>query len=249
MMALRASRLVWLAMVSMSAATRDGVGEAAYEIVGLACLPGGALRQARRRTDLHGHLLERGGHLRRGSRDGRGYALRPLGHLDHGAGRGLHARRGLGHGVDHAGDALGHGDVPGDDRPGEHRPEIGAVVVADGRDRQVQDLGADADLGRARQARGIAQEFAHMGKDVDRGADDPLRLDRDDVLHQREQIDRFGIGVGDQEGVGIAQHDRHGSAVQKRTGRVDILRQMVWQSRGCAGHQCAPKLRIGSGAY
>ncbi|MND93653.1 hypothetical protein D3C80_858450 [compost metagenome] len=142
-------------------------------------------------------------------------------------------------------------DLLGLQRPGRHGGDVAALVVQHGADQQVQVLAADLDGGPVGQVARVGQHSALMGRglveDVDRGADQIIRADRQDMLDRPQRRERGLVGVGDLEVDQVADHDVDRRVVQQLLevgSPFDRLNALVEGAgaarRGCAGHDRSP---------
>ena len=96
-------------------------------------------------------------------------------------------------------------------RPGGHGGHIAPLNVQHGADQQIQELAADLDGGAVGEVARIGQHPALMGRglveDVDRGADQIVGPDRQDVLDRAQRRQRGLVGVDDLEVDQVADHD------------------------------------------
>ena len=100
-----------------------------------------------------------------------------------------------------------------DNRPGQHRPHVGAGFVADGGDQQVQCLRTDVDKRLVRQVLRVRQDVALVRRDlvehVDRMADHVVDFDRQMRFQRAQGVGRELVHVVDFEVDGVAHHHAH----------------------------------------
>lgn len=124
--------------------------------------------------------------------------------------RGLKLRRAGRDRVDHAFHIVGHGDPRSHNRPAQHRAQIGAVLIRDRGDFQIQGFLAQADISLVEQVARIGQHLTLVRRvlmeDVDAGADQLIGVDRQLVFDRADRVDRRLIGVVDLEVFEVGRH-------------------------------------------
>ena len=107
----------------------------------------------------------------------------------------------------------------GDQLPGDHGAEVILVLVVNGGDEQVGDLGADLDIGPHRQVLVVGQDLALVGRvlveDVDRRAQGVLGLDGQVPLELAQSGQRGGVDVDDLQ-VAVGHEHVRGRVLQHR---------------------------------
>src|SRR5262249_54635451 len=80
-----------------------------------------------------------------------------------------------------------------DQLPSDHWSEIVLVLIVNGGDQEIGDLRSDVDVGPNRQVPGVAEDFTLIGRvlveDVNTGADDVLRSDREMALDLAQETE------------------------------------------------------------
>ncbi len=122
-----------------------------------------------------------------------------------------HAHR---HALDHLVELRGLGlglDLLGDHAPGHHGVCVGARLVVDRGDQEIEGLGPQLDPRRMRQVAGVGEDAALMRRvrveDVEAGADEIVGVDIRGALQPPERVDRRLVGVDDAELLQLADHD------------------------------------------